>query len=936
MSPACMFGQIETEVTRLELARLATIDGWWVWALLLIAIAAALTLCVVSLRRDISGLPRPIRWSLLWLRIAAIGAVVFLFFDLVRRTERQVTRPSEVAVLVDVSQSMTLPAGTAAGSPTRIAEARRLIDDGGLLRQLSAEHRTKVYAFGGGPPEPADSGAAANERTPIEPEVAVADVSRPVALFGLTAIGIGLAAALFSIILGIAGRGRRASRSDETADAGPVVGWSIWIAALTLLIGIAALGGAYAARPEMTLAEVLGLDEATVRPSDNKNIEDDEDEPPVTEPLDWRATALQSRIAEAIGAAMVDLDVETLAGVVVLTDGQTNGGEPLRSVVPVARRGEVPVYPVGLGSRDLPAGVSVLDLEVPRRVYPGDAFPIDATIAATGTSPVEVVVDLVEVPIGDDSTDQTGEILKTQTVTVDPAAGLRQVHFEIRPEVVGKHRVTVRLAAPPTDPNAADDTASAEYEVVARKMRVLIVAGGPTREYRFARNLLFRDDSVRVDVLLQSRELLPGGGEGVSQDADEILVRFPATADALFEYDAVLMFDPDWSAIDSSSLELLDRFVAVQAGGLVIVAGPVYHGRATSGGGERQQRIESLYPVRLASAGGALGSLTASLGGGRRGGTQSWPLELTADAAGADFLQLGETRSEDAAVWQAYEGWYDYAPSTGAKPAARVYARFSDPTTRVSGELPVALASQYYGAGRTYFAASGEMWRLRSLGEGFFEAYYTQLLRWVAEGRLLRDSSRGVLLVDPDKAIAGQTITVRAVLVDDQYQPLVVPDVVVTVLAPGGRVETLSLTPTAGAPPGSYSATLIAAAAGTYDLELDPSVAGGGSTTDGRTLRKSVTVRLPTGELERPQRADESLIALARGTGGQFVPLAAGFDAAAVAAGLAREIAPRRQLAIFGSAPDAEFTRRRNATLLWLIATALTFHWVVRRLHRLA
>src|SRR2546421_9191265 len=82
------------------------------------------------------------------------------------------------------------------------------------------------------------------------------------------------------------------------------------------------------------------------------------------------------------------------------------------------------------------------------------------------------------------------------------------------------------------------------------------------------------------------------------------------------------------------------------------------------------------------------------------------------------------------------------------------------------------MAGQFYGSGRVFFMASGEMWRVRAVDDAYFEQFYTKLIRWVSEGRLLRDSSRGVLLVDKDRAALGDQIGVRAVLQDVQHQPL--------------------------------------------------------------------------------------------------------------------------------------------------------------------
>ncbi len=180
----------------------------------------------------------------------------------------------------------------------------------------------------------------------------------------------------------------------------------------------------------------------------------------------------------------------------------------------------------------------------------------------------------------------------------------------------------------------------------------------------------------------------------------------------------------------------------------------------------RIDTIKALYPVVFYSQG------VPSLGLGRFGGEAAWPLSFTRDGLGAEFLWLEDDPIDSEAAWQSFEGVYGYYAVKDPKPGARVYAHFSNPDTSIDGELPIYAAAHFYGAGRVFFQASGEMWRLRAVDPKYFETYYTKLIRWASQGRLLRDSSLGVLLVDKDRCLLGDQVTVRAVLNDLQHRPL--------------------------------------------------------------------------------------------------------------------------------------------------------------------
>ncbi|MEM9366607.1 MAG: vWA domain-containing protein [Planctomycetota bacterium] len=935
------------------------IDAWWFWALTILVTVVAITVCVVFYRRDAAELTFPVRWTLIGLRLVAIGGLVFLFMDLIRRTERRVERESEVVVLIDTSQSMLLPAGNDPDGMGRIDQARTLLDESELVGRLSNDHRVSVYTFDA-EDQPrllastsiastTDATASDAEASPTKARSWQQDGMLSARLAALVLM-MGAFFGVVSLLLG-AWRARGTRHTRGQLASGPNQPRSICLAlsAGLLVTGIVWLGSLYCVHSDLTLRSLIvgdgdALQDLAPDALDGSDVPDGIKQPERDSdgngPVDWEAALIasgsQSRLGDAVRSILADHDATTLAGLVVLSDGQNNGGGSLSQAVATARRDGVSIYPVGLGSSTPPTNVRVVDLESPRRVYPEDRFPVTAVVQATGPDAMECQVELIDVLASDEASAGTteesfewinqGEVVASQRIRLDPndatENGLKAVRFEIRPETVGQRRLAVRVVPPPGDRNASDDVRATRYEVIARKLHVLAIAGGPTREYRFVRNLLHRDASVEVDVWLQT------GQQGMSQDASAILERFPRDAEELFQYDAVILFDPDWSAIDAASLDLLDRLLTQQAGGLAIVAGPVYHARLsqrqTRDASERLTRIAGFFPVNLATRGPLIES-------GRQGGRTDYRLEMTPEAMRADFMDLGESPELTTRVWDRF-GVYDYVSVKSAKPGAKVYARFSDPTTEIGGSLPIFMASQFYGAGRVFFLASGEMWRLRSSGDAYFNRFYTKLLRWVSEGRLLRDSKRGVLLVDAERAMVGQTITIRAVLVDDQFQPLDDPDVTAQWLLPDGTTRDVRMLRVNDSPQGgTYTATFIAMQSGDHEIQLSV-----GNGLDENVLHQTVSVRLPRSELERPRRNDDGLASLASATRGQYLPVGDGENMDVLRDKVVGLIAPQPQVTVLPGTPDTVFALRRNATLLWLIATALTFEWVTRRLHRLA
>src|SRR5262249_45349680 len=147
-----------------------------------------------------------------------------------------------------------------------------------------------------------------------------------------------------------------------------------------------------------------------------------------------------------------------------------------------------------------------------------------------------------------------------------------------------------------------------------------------------------------------------------------------------------------------------------------------------------------------------------------------------------------------------------------------VYARFADPQLGIN-QRPVYLAGQFYGAGQVFYIGSAELWRLRSVDPSYFEVLYTKLIRHVSQGRVLRGSSRGALLLERDRYELGETSVIRARLSDAQHKPLAQPSVTTQLLRPDGTSESVKLIAEVGKP-GMYVGNATLLQEGTYQLAL--------------------------------------------------------------------------------------------------------------------
>ncbi len=618
------------------------------------------------------------------------------------------------------------------------------------------------------------------------------------------------------------------------------------------------------------------------------------------------------------GIAPRDPVTMIVSGIVLITDGGHNAGLAPEAAVELARRHQFPIFPIGIGSDKQPRSVRVSDLAAPARALPGDDYVVTGYVQAQGMAGRVVEVQLLARDAGADATPGSGDLIARQQITLAADGEVSPVKLTLTPDEPGRRTLTFRVESIEGDRDPNDNFREADVEVVDRKNKVLIVAGGPMREYRFLRTLLYRDRSTTIDVLLQSAR------PGVSQEADKLLDDFPITREEMFEYDCVIAFDPDWQDLALDQINLLETWVAEQGGGLIVVAGQVHTARTIGGWVEDQnmEKIRALYPVEFYRRFSAIEE-------GMAVAEEPWPLDFTREGLDAGYLSLEDDPAAGREAWAAFEGIYSYCPVRGAKPGASVLARFADPRSGAGGDQPIFLASQFYGSGRVFYVGSGEMWRLRKLDPSYFEQFYTKLIRHVSQGRLLRGSSRGVLLVGRDRYLVGNTVEVRAQLTDARLEPLNLPSAPLQVVhQQSGKVQNVTLQ-TDPSRVGTYAGQFTVLDEGAYRLELPV------PESDERISRR-IQVKVPRLETENPRRNDPLLSFLAEKTDGVYY---VGFQEALDPTSeryLVTQLKDRTTTIVQPEAPDEEWEKTWRRWMMLLICGLAFSEWLIRRLSKLA
>ena len=697
--------------------RVEQMDQWIHWFVLACCLAGLVSYVVFWYRRDWVELPKSIGWTLLSLRLLALLGILIFFFDLQKRTEQRVTRSSKLAVLVDTSLSMSMPqqddaSSLSVGSSSRISAVQQMFSQTQLLKQLQDRHDVSVFRFdqSARPSAVASFAKPKQAKTGIESDEARVELWRWLSRFAF--------AGTMFIILGALLMGASLI-ARVYGDLRPAWPYALLGAVVAVVSGFVVMSTAILRAdqiPWRSLWSMTQPDFSTIAASNPSGDKSETNSPVEPNAVVWEsqlaATGTESRIGDAINSILEQERGSPLAGIVVISDGRSNAGvDPLMTISEATLQG-VPIHTVGMGTAKNPLNVRTVDIEAPKRVFPGDRFRLTALLQASGLEGKQITVQLRRRPGGQKNAGMAIE--EERTVTLESDDAMSSLSFDIQPREIGSWIYEVKALPPEQDSNPMDNSLESEVRVVEPKSTVLIIAGGPTREYQFVRNLLFRDPTVQSHVFLQT------SGPGVSQEAKKLLTEFPKTRVEMSQYDCVIAFDADWTALDFEQIDVLEKWVSEQAGGLVIVAGPVSTPKwaGSSGNGNRKAEvIRNLSPVVVNTRGSRMVSI------GRFESETAWPLDFAGDAWQTDFIQVAKSVEESRNIWGRFRGLYSFFACDEPKPGATPIAYFSDPSTMTGGKKPIYLATQFYGAGRVAFQGGGEFWRLREVGDGYFDTY---------------------------------------------------------------------------------------------------------------------------------------------------------------------------------------------------------------------
>ena len=526
----------------------------------------------------------------------------------------------------------------------------------------------------------------------------------------------------------------------------------------------------------------------------------------------------------------------------------------MEDAVNSAKLRKIPLYLVGVGDPERPRNITVSNVYADPQVWNNDPFQIQAVINSEGIDKDQVKIELVEIE-KTESGESNEKIIAEKDVNLNSENERIKIDFIHTPKTPGGKLFTVRAEVIEGESNIDDNSppSPTRVNVLDDNAKVLLVSGGPSWEYRALVRLLTREKMVNLSCWLQSLD------DGRLQQGNTPISSLPVTREKLFEYDVIIMLDPDPGEFNDEIIDLYKSFVSEHSGGFLYMPGPVNAGKFLSD--SRTSSVIELLPVSLGDVGGMEVSGLLSLN------NREWPLTIVSANADQPIMRFYEDPQKTLAQWKKLPGTYWSFPALEAKPATKVLIEHSDPTLRKK-EIPrPLLVTGQFGTGRTTYLGFDGTWRWRTKGldAEFFKRFWVQTTRYLIEGRSLAGKKRGQIETERFQYQIGDKIRLTATLREKNFEWMNDEKVKGILTYPNGEKKEV-LFDLLENQKGIYETTVVAVNEGAYDVLIELE----GNNNERVNINSNFMVVFPFQEIKETWLDSDKLKAIANTTGGGY------------------------------------------------------------------
>lgn len=518
------------------------------------------------------------------------------------------------------------------------------------------------------------------------------------------------------------------------------------------------------------------------------------------------AKGAETKLGDSLNEALSFLKGQRIAGVVVISDGRNNRGmlKP-EEVADAAGLKNVPFYTVGVGDPEEPKDIVLANLEAREVVLVNDKVTFNFMIRSRGYESENITATL---RFGD-------EVKQSKQIKLLGNNQVQRESLSHTPDKQGEFEVIIELTIKPDEQFKENNKLTHQLKVVDEKIKVLYVDCYPRWEYRYLKNALVRDDTMKVQCLLQSAD------EGFPQESSsgvEPLSQFPVTKTELFEnYHVILLGDIDPShprqPISIEQMKWIKEFVQKMHGGVLFMVGENFTPDCF-----RDTPLQDLVPVISELRAGEVWRWSEAK-------TKTFHVKLTPEGREHSIMRLTSDRLANIELWEdndrreanSLPGFYWYYRAKKPKPGAVVLASHPEDSNDKGDRRPL-VAYMNTGGGDTMFVGVDSTWRWRAgVGDIYFYRFWSQAIRFLSTRILLGKTKHHTVTTDKPSYLLGEQVNITARVLDRDFTPKTQEKQPVNLRYPDGTDETFELTLNPNNP-GTYTGSVNARHLGWHKL----------------------------------------------------------------------------------------------------------------------
>lgn len=439
-----------------------------------------------------------------------------------------------------------------------------------------------------------------------------------------------------------------------------------------------------------------------------------------------------THILESLEALVRDRDRRDIGGVIVVSDGADNGilghrtpaGEPLDlDLVERLQRLGFPVHTIATSEVDELRDISISAVRHADFAFVRTALEIEVDVEIHGRFEGQIPATLY----------RNGEPVQTRHFVGDQPGQTVTLKFNFTPETIGRELYAISVPVQPGEASADNNQAFFLLRVVRDKIRVMHVAGRPSWDERYLRQLLRGNPNIDLVAFYILR-------------TENSVQRVPQSELALIQFPTDELFRTELASFDLAVfhnfthvpygmhgyLRGIARYVR-DGGALVMIGGE----QSFSSGGYAGTPIEEILPVRLAAPTSQSAVVTS----------EQFRPSLTAAGARHPITRLAEASDLNREIWESMPLSEGANRVLGAQPWATTLA--THPTI-MSGDEPMpVIAVGEVGEGRSMAVTIDSTWRwtfdnIARGGSGrAYSSFWNSAVRW-----LIRDPELNLVQIE--------------------------------------------------------------------------------------------------------------------------------------------------------------------------------------------